>query len=549
MQVTPSTQPNFAPYSANLLSKVNGGAPLQPNQRLKITAYSRQLPFVYKLVETAYRDFNSGFVSVDLKEEEFEKLKAEYGITEDFDYTQFRDKELTSNGATFLDFNNDDSPYINSGFKQDDIEALVRSICPEIPSDVRELLKVDPEELLRGCLDLRKCQPLLIKGSREQLPQMLEIARWAYNDGTRLVNIKVDERKEYDCRVPLYKYANDAALSDVPEYIVAQEKESFERNVADLFFDCADPTKFEGINPERIQQRQSIVSKKIKPYRDKSIGEVPYCLYNLPSTASAIGAGYKSLQEAAIDAVKINRTGHLKEHIANLKTRTDKLNTLVREDYRTLYFISVKPGTEISDEKTNLKVVLTPKSVFCSIGELTKSGQFYIANVPSEESWNTPDCTKTEGVVSMTRPVSINGIVIDGIKMEFKDGKVIKASATKNEAVLLTWLEKNENADKLGEVALVAGSPIFDLNRVFNNILLDENATCHIALGDCYSCCIEGADDISSQDEKRRFLNSLNCNDSPVHIDFMIGGPNVMVFAEKSDGTRKLLIQNNKFEI
>ncbi len=528
------TLPRLSTYGKELLSKVNNGAPLEPNQRLKITAY---------------RDFNSGLVVVDLKEKEFENLKTELEIREEFDFVDCRDKELAQSGAALITFADDHTSYTNAGFSETDIEALVKSICPEIPSDVRELLKINPEEILKGCLDLRPSQPLSITGSREQLPQMLELARYAYKDGTKLVKLELDEKKEFDYGIPFYNYANDIALNDVPEYLVAKEKEILERNVADLIFDCLDPTKFEGIDPERIQQRQSLISKKIREYRDASIGQVPYCFYNLPSTASAIGAGYTSLKEAAIDAIKINRTGHFKSHIEDLRIRTDKLNALVKEGYRTLYFISVKPGTEIPDGKTSLKVVLTPKSIFCSIGELTKSGQFYVANVPSEENWNTPDCTKTEGIVSMTRSVSINGTIIDGIKMEFKDGKVIKASATKNEEVLLKWLEKNENADRLGEVALVAGSPIFDLNRVFNNILVDENATCHIALGDSYSCCIEGADDITSQDEKRKFLASLNCNNSPVHIDFMIGGPDVMVLAEKPDGTRKLLIQNNKFEI
>jgi aminopeptidase len=270
----------------------------------------------------------------------------------------------------------------------------------------------------------------------------------------------------------------------------------------------------------------------------------------MPSTASALAAGYTSLREAAIEARKINRVGKLSEHSSNLQKVTDKLNELVKQGYRTLHFISVKPNTEIPDGETDLRVGLTPKSIFVSVGEETPSGQTYIANVPSEESFTTPDRTKTEGKAKVTRPISMYGSIIDGIRFEFKEGKVVKASASKNEDVLLKWLEKNEGVDRLGEISVVAESPIFDLGRIFNSILIDENATCHFALGKAYSACIEGADDIANQEEKRKYLNELKVNDGTDHVDFMIGEQNVMVFAEKLDGSdKKLLVKDNKFQI
>ena len=156
----------------------------------------------------------------------------------------------------------------------------------------------------------------------------------------------------------------------------------------------------------------------------------------------------------------------------------------------------------------------------------------------------------------MTRPVSINGVLVEGIRMEFKNGVIAKdvaghyqVSATHNEEALRSFLKDNKNADKLGEVSLVAGSPIFDLGRVFKNSLVDENATCHIALGNGYQTSIQQALEKPAGKERNQYLKSIGFNQSSVHVDFMIGGPNVHVYFEKPDGTARIpLIQNNAFQ-
>lgn len=545
-----STEDKLNVYATKILREVNGGQSLKPNQKLKITVCSEYLPLVYALVETAYKDFNSGLIFVDLQEKELENLKTRYGIKEDFDYKRERDKQLKQQDAAFIDFDENASCYSKAGVTVQEAKNLVGSISEVIPPEVQKILEVNSEEILKGCLDLRSGQPLSIYGSREHLPQILALAEWAYNNGTKLVEVRLGEKRELDLSIPMYQYASDAVLNEVPESVVLRAKEILDKNVARLVLDGEDPNQYEGINTDRIQQRTSLISKAVKPYTDKYIVENPWCVYYLPTTQSAKAAGYSSLKEAAVEARKINRVGKLNEHISNMQKITDKLNHLVKEGYRILHFVSVQPDTEIPDGETDLRVGLTPKSIFVSVGEKTPSGQKYIANVPSEESFTTPDRTKAEGKVKVTRPISIHGSILDGIKFEFKEGKVIKASATKNEDVLLKWLEKNEGVDRLGEISLVAESPIFNLGRIFNSILIDENATCHFALGEAYSTCIEGADEIREQNEKRNYLDELKVNDGTDHVDFMIGSPNVMVFGEKEDGSsRKLLIKNNKFQI
>ena len=133
--------------------------------------------------------------------------------------------------------------------------------------------------------------------------------------------------------------------------------------------------------------------------------------------------------------------------------------------------------------------------------------------------------------------------------MKFENGKAVEIKADENEEMLKEHIKMHEDADMLGEVALVAGSPIFDLGRVFNSTLLDENAACHIAIGSGYSSCIEGADEIKDNKEKKAYLEKYNVNDSTTHNDFMIGGPNGIVEGITKDGKHITLIKDNKFQI
>lgn len=549
----PTAEQKLAAYAMELLTQ----AQVKPGQKVSITANSINLPLVRKMVEAAYRDFKSGVVSVSLKEPQLEALKTKYGITEQFDFVALKNAGLKAQGAAFLTLDENANHYEKAGLTKLQARRLTNSMVDDIPAKTRNLLKIEPDDMLDGCLNLKPGQPLRIYGEREHLPQIVSLVERAYEKGTRLVHVTLGENKRWNLEIPFYQYASDEALTEVSGYSRPMLQEFLDKNAARVYLDGEDPALYEGVDPARISKSSSAQAKAVKDLRERMTSDLPWCIYYAPTTVSAKAAGYDSLKDAAVDARKINRVGSLKEHIANLQVQTDKINALVKEGFRTIRFVSYDPETGKPDGKTNLKVGLTPKSFFMSALMKTPSGQEAMANVPSEESFSTPDWTKTEGVATMTRPISINGNLIEGIRMEFENGVLAKdadgnykVDATKNKQVLLDWLKENENADKLGEVALVADSPIFHLGRVFNSILLDENATCHMALGSSYAECVEGANDIADFEQKQAYLKSLNCNDSTTHYDFMIGGPNVKVTFETEDGSQqKTVIENNKFQL
>ena len=108
------------------------------------------------------------------------------------------------------------------------------------------------------------------------------------------------------------------------------------------------------------------------------------------------------------------------------------------------------------------------------------------------------------------------------------------AKASKGEAVLNKVLDTDEGARRLGEVALVPhSSPISASGILFYNTLFDENASCHIALGQCYSkCFVDGASLTPEQ------IAAQGGNKSFIHIDWMIGSDRVDIDGVREDGSR-----------
>jgi aminopeptidase len=148
-----------------------------------------------------------------------------------------------------------------------------------------------------------------------------------------------------------------------------------------------------------------------------------------------------------------------------------------------------------------------------------KNGITCNPNIPSEEVFTTPHALKVEGYVCSTKPLSHQGTLIDNIQVRFEAGRIVEAHASRGEEVLTKVLDSDEGARRLGEVALVPhSSPISQSGLLFYNTLFDENAACHIALGQCYSKCFRDGGELSKDE-----ITSRGGNSSIIHIDWMIG--------------------------
>jgi aminopeptidase len=211
-----------------------------------------------------------------------------------------------------------------------------------------------------------------------------------------------------------------------------------------------------------------------------------------------------------------------------LHKRTAMLNSL---QIRTLQF---------SGPDTALTIGLSDQANWLGGSKKTSAGKSFTANVPSYEVFTTPDWRQTEGTVRITRPFNVAGVLVEGLCLEFRDGKISSISATKNQAAYEALVKKDPGACQLGEVALVGlDSPIYKEGRLFNNTLFDENAACHIATGNGYAAGIRNGWNMS-RDE----LAALGRNESVTHDDVMISDPDVSVTATTWSGEEVLLIEN-----
>lgn len=221
-----------------------------------------------------------------------------------------------------------------------------------------------------------------------------------------------------------------------------------------------------------------------------------------------------------------------KEHVDRLAERSRAMNDL-RFD-----------GIRFRGPGTDLFVGLLPESDWNAATMTTDKGREYVANMPTEEIFTTPDKRRVEGVVRSTRPLALHGTIVEDLEVEFAEGAAVAVRASKGKEIVQGEMNK-PGGKYLGEVALVDGSsPIGKTGRTFFDILIDENATCHIAYGAGYPQGVRGGQDMSHEE-----LDSMGVNMSEVHTDFMIGGPEVNVYGVAADGSETPVIIDDVWQL
>jgi aminopeptidase len=187
---------------------------------------------------------------------------------------------------------------------------------------------------------------------------------------------------------------------------------------------------------------------------------------------------------------------------------------------------------------TDLTVGLYASSIWHGAEFTTVDGLDHYPNIPSEEIFTTPDPQRVDGYVTATMPLELYGSIIRGLRVEFEGGRAVKIDADENAETLRSASNKDEGASRLGELALVdGGGRIGPLETVFFDTLLDENAASHIALGSAYAMAV------GDEDEKQRI------NKSQIHVDFMIGSPELNVDGITAAGEHVPLLRGGAWQI
>ena len=166
-----------------------------------------------------------------------------------------------------------------------------------------------------------------------------------------------------------------------------------------------------------------------------------------------------------------------------------------------------------------------------------------IPNMPTEEISTLPHRLETEGRVRMTRPLVIHGQLIEELDLTFEAGRVTDLRCPGGEATLRQLLETDEGAAHLGEVALVSeDSLVSSEHRTFYSTLIDENASCHLALGRAYPVTLKGGAELGLAE-----FQAAGGNHSQVHLDFMVGSPQLQVTAHRADGPPVTILREGRW--
>jgi aminopeptidase len=174
---------------------------------------------------------------------------------------------------------------------------------------------------------------------------------------------------------------------------------------------------------------------------------------------------------------------------------------------------------------------------------MAKNGIICSPNIPTEEVFTTPHANQVDGYVKATKPLVHRGTLIDGIEVRFENGEIVEAKSSEGEEVFLQLLDTDSGSRRLGEVALVPhSSPISKSGILFFNTLYDENAACHIALGQCYSKCFR--EDIGSDPE---LVTKSGGNSSMIHVDWMIGSEELNIDGITSNGDIVPVFRNGEW--
>lgn len=159
-----------------------------------------------------------------------------------------------------------------------------------------------------------------------------------------------------------------------------------------------------------------------------------------------------------------------------------------------------------------------------------------VPNIPTQEVFLTPHKYSASGHVAATMPVSWGGSLIEGIELDFSEGRIADCHAKSHEDLLRAVIETDEGSHFLGEMALVDGNnPIAKKEMLFYTTLYDENASCHLAIGNAIGPPVN-----RGEREKR----GMNC--SAVHMDFMVGSRELCIEGRRPDGSWEELLRNGE---
>lgn len=386
---------------------------------------------------------------------------------------------------------------------------------------------------------VQKGQEVMVFAELDQPEFVKMVVDECYKAGAK----RVDVEWSYQPLTKLHvRHRSLKTLGTVLDWEVEKLRRRVEILPVMIYLLSEDPDGLNGINQKKYSKGSQERYKVIKPFRDEMENKYQWCIAAVPGVewAKKVFPGCRKNEavEKLWEAILFtSRCGddpkaQWDAHNLDLKNRCDYLNSL---NIESLHYKS--------ENGTDFTVGLIEGSRFMGGGEYTLSGNYYNPNIPSEEVFISPKKGEAEGIVYSTMPLSYRGELIEDFWIKFENGKAVESFAKKNPELLQELISMDEGSAYLGECALVPyDSPIRNSGILFYNTLFDENAACHLALGEGFSMTIEGSENMTLEQCREKGINK-----SIVHEDFMIGSQDLDIVAHTRDGRDIQIFKNGNW--
>ena len=396
------------------------------------------------------------------------------------------------------------------------------------------------ELVIKVGINVQPDQQLILRAPVEAVPLARNLATEAYKAGAKYVHVFFTDEVMTRIR---YEYAPRDSFEFFPQWFADAMTEMAKEGAGVLSVRATDPELLKDQDPELISITRKVAAQKMRTFAEL-LGKdfAPWTVISAaaPAWANKVFAHLPeeervpALWDAIFHICRVDQP----DPVAAWKTHTESL--VRRSAYMNeKQYVSLK----YSGPGTDLTVGLPENHVWMGGYGKLPNGTTFTANIPTEEIFTLPHKNRVDGVVKATLPLNLNGNLVEDFWFRFEAGKVVEVHAARGEEVMKKLLETDEGAVHLGEVALVPqSSPIAQTGILFYNTLYDENASCHLALGRAYRTSLAGGEHMSEEE-----FGAAGGNDSLIHVDFMIGAPEMDIDGVLADGSTEPVFRQGEW--
>jgi aminopeptidase len=392
---------------------------------------------------------------------------------------------------------------------------------------IDERLEAYADLAVRVGANVQVGQTVFLTTQIEHAPLARALTRAAYRAGARYVDVRY---RDDHVRHAMIELGPDEALTHSPEWM-KQLYRAMEGGAQLWTTGEPEPELMNDLDGERVgRARMKEVVEIIREQMVQRSLNWSGVAYPSEGWATQIYGepDVERLWEAVAFCTRLDEADPVqawRDHMARLEGRGKVLTELQLD---AVHYTG--PGTDLT-------VGLNPNARWMSALFRTRDGIEYVPNMPTEEVFTTPDCRRAEGTIRSSRPLVLDGDIIEGLRLTVKDGKIVDVQADKGAGIVRGQLEIDDRAAYFGELALVDGtSRVGRTQTTFFDTLYDENATCHIAYG-------FGVPEVFDGDP------GDGMNVSGVHTDFMVGGPELAVDGITKAGTAIPILREDVWQL